>query len=102
VLPSVFRRKKSCWQQTLAAVGLGIFLASLTANFGVVSRTSLGFVLKKNAELKLTPTRAGEIVSTLNAGEPARKLRTRGNYFFIYTDGVAGWIDQSEFGLVNK
>ena len=101
VLPQVFRRNKSGWQ-TLAALGLGIFLASLTANLGVVSRTNLGFVLKRNVELRLTPTRAGEIISTLNAGEPARKLRTRGNYFLIRTASESGWIEQSAFGLVNE
>lgn len=102
MLPQVFRRKKSGWHQALAAVGLGIFLASLTANIGVVSRTNLGFVVKRNAELKLTPTREGEVVSTLNAGEPARKLRTRGNYYFIHTANESGWIEQSAFGLVNE
>lgn len=102
VLPGIFRRKKSGWQQTLVAVGLGFFLASLTANVGVVSRTNLGFVLKKNAPLLLTPTRAGEVILTLNAGEPARKLRTRGNYFFIRTENGLGWIERTDFGLVNE
>ena len=102
VLPSVFRRKKSGWLQALAAIGLGIFLASLTANFGVVSRTNLGFVLKKNSALILTPTRGGEIISTLNVGEPARKIRTHGNYFYIRTASAAGWIDRSAFGLINE
>ncbi|HEY5344937.1 MAG TPA: hypothetical protein VIK62_01175 [Verrucomicrobiae bacterium] len=102
VLPQVFRRKKSGWQQALAAIGLGIFLTSLAANIGVVSRTNLGFVLKKNAELKLTPTRAGEIISTLNAGEPVRELRTRGNYYLIRTVSESGWIDRNAFGLVSE
>lgn len=102
VLPPVFRRKKSGWQQTLAAVGLGIVLAGMTANIGVVSRTNLGFVLKKNAPLRLTPTREGEVISTLNAGEAARKLRTRGNYLFIKTANGSGWIERGSFGLVSE
>lgn len=102
VLPPVFRRKKSGWQQTLAAVGLGVFLAALTANVGVVSRTSLGFVLKKNAPLLLTPTRNGEVVSTLSAGEAARRLRTRGSYDFIQTAGGSGWIERGAFGLASE
>ena len=102
VLPPVFRRKKSGWPQALAAIGLGIFLASLAANLGVVSRTNLGFVLNRNSELKLTPTREAEIISTLSAGEPARKLRTHGNYFFIRTENGSGWIDRSAFGLINE
>jgi hypothetical protein len=66
----------------------------------VVSRTEIGFVLKKNAPLLLTPTREAEVVSTLNAGEPARRLRTRGDYFFIRTAFAAGWISREQFGLV--
>ena len=101
-LPGFFRRRKSGWQRALAAAGLGIFLASMTANVGVVSRTNLGFVVKNNAPLLLTPTRAGEVISTLNAGAPARRLRTRGDYFFIRTANGAGWIARNAFGLVNE
>ncbi len=101
MLPGVFRMKKTGWQQTLAAFGLVFFLFSLTANLGVVSRTNIGFVLKKNAPLLLTPTREGEVISTLNAGEPGRRLRTRGNYYYIGTASGTGWIDTKEFGLIN-
>jgi len=101
-LPGFFRWRKTGWQQALAAVGLGIFLASMTANIGVVSRTNLGFVVKKNAPLLLTPTRAGEEISTLNAGEPARRLRTRGEYFFIRTANGTGWVARDAFGQVNE
>jgi len=100
VLPGIFRRRMAGWHQFLAALAFGIFLFSLTANFGVVSRTEIGFVLKKNASLRLTPTQNGEIVSTLAAGEPARQLRTRGHYLFIRTLGGAGWVEQNEFGLL--
>jgi tetratricopeptide (TPR) repeat protein len=101
-LPQFFRRRKAGWQQALAAAGLGIFLASMTANVGVLSRTNIGFVVKKNATLKLTPTLEGEIISTLAAGEPARQLRVRGNYFFIRTENESGWIERDAFGLVAK
>jgi tetratricopeptide (TPR) repeat protein len=101
-LPRFFRWRKTSGQQLLAAIGLGFFLISMTANFGVVSRTNLGFVLKKNAPLLLTPTRTGEAISTLNAGEPARCLRTRGNYFFIHTANESGWLTREAFGLVNE
>jgi len=100
VLPRIFRRDRRGWQQTLTALGLGAFLFSVTANLGVVSRTDLGFVLKKSAPLLLTPTREGEVISSLNAGEPGRRVRTRGNYYYIRTAGAAGWIDKSGFGLV--
>ena len=101
VLPRVFRRIKSGGQHALAALALGIFIFALTANFGVVSRMNLGFVLKKNAPLQLTPTREGEIISLLNAGEAARVLRRRGDYFFIRTGMAAGWIGCGQVGLVN-
>ena len=100
LLPGIFWRRKAGWQQWLAALAFGVFLFSLTANFGVVSRTQIGFVVKKNAQLQLTPTHNGEIISTLAAGEPARKLRTRGNYVFIRTLGGAGWLEQDDFGLI--
>ena len=100
-LPTFFRRRKTGWQQALAAMGLAVFLASMTVNIGVVSRTNLGFVLK-NAPLLLTPTREGEAIATLNAGEPARCLRARGNYLFIRTANESGWIERGAFGLVNE
>ena len=100
VLPGIFRRRKAGWQQTLAALAFGLFLFCLTANFGLVSRTQIGFVLTKNAPLLLTPTREGEVITTLTAGEPARQVRTRGDYVFIRTLGGSGWIEQSQFRLV--
>jgi tetratricopeptide (TPR) repeat protein len=100
VLPRILRRNRRGWQQTLTALGLGAFLFSVTANVGVVSRTNIGFVVKKTAPLLLTPTREGEVVSSLNAGEPGRRLRARGNYYYIRTAGGAGWIEKSDFGLV--
>jgi len=100
LLPGIFWRRKAGWQQWLAALAFGVFLFSLTADFGVVSRTQIGFVTRKNAQLQLTPTHNGEIISTLAAGEPARKLRMRGNYVFIRTLGGAGWLEQDDFGLI--
>ena len=100
MLPRVFRRRKSGAQQTLAALGLCLFLAAMTANVGVVTRTNLGVVLKKNAPLLLTPTRDGEIVSTLSAGESARVMRRRGNFFYLRTAMGSGWIARENFGFV--
>lgn len=101
VLPGVLRRRKSGWQQALAAVAFGIFLFSLVANYGVLSRTDVGIVLRKNAPLFLTPTKAADQVSTLTAGEPARVVRSHGDYYLIRTAFGVGWIEKGEFGLIN-
>jgi len=98
IFPGIFRRRKTGWQQWLAALAFGIFLFSLAGNFGVVSRTHTGFVLKKNAPLRLTPTQEGEVIATLVPGEPARALRTRGHYLFIRTLAGSGWLEQDDFG----
>ena len=102
LLPRVFRRRRTGWQQWLAALSFSVFLFSLTANVGVVSRTQIGFVLKKNAPLLLTPTRDAEVIIPLAAGEPARAQRIRGDYVFVRTQGAAGWLDRRDFGLISS
>ncbi len=99
-LPAFFRRRKTSGQQALAALGFGIFLLGLTANVGVVSRAEIGFVLKRNAPLLLTPTHTGEVISTLTAGEAVRRVRVRGDYYFIRTANEAGWIQRDQLGLL--
>ena len=99
-LPGILRWRKASWQQAVAALGLGILLVSLPAHFGTLTRTRAGFVLEKDAPLRLTPTTEGEAVTRLAAGEPARWVRTRGNYLFIRTSRNAGWIERSEFALI--
>ena len=99
-LPGILRWRKATWQQAIAALGLGVFLVSIPAHFGTLTRTRLGFVLEKNTPLRLTPTAEGEAVTRLAAGEPARWLRTRGNFLFIRTSRNAGWIGRNEFGLI--
>ena len=97
VMPGIFRRRVVGWQQTLAALAFGVFLFALTADAGVVSRGRIGFVLKKNTALRLTPTREGEIISTLTAGEPGREIRTRGDYVFVRTTSGSGWLERDQF-----
>ena len=102
LLPAVARRQKAGWHQSLAACGLCIFLFSVAANWGIVSRTNLGFVLENNAPLLLTPTRNGEIISTLTPGESAREIRKLGDFYLIRTESQTGWIKREQFGLVSR
>lgn len=99
-LPGFLRRRRAGWQQAVAAMSLGVFLFAMVANVGVVSRTHLGLVTGQDAALRLTPTTEGELITTLNPGEPARKLRVHGHYFFIRTANADGWIDRDQFQLV--
>ncbi|HZT22398.1 MAG TPA: hypothetical protein VFB55_05770 [Verrucomicrobiae bacterium] len=100
ILPGVFRRRLAGWPQILATLAFCVFLFGLTANLGVVSRGHLGLVIKTDAPLRLTPTRDSEVIATLNEGEPARQLRTRGNYYLIRTLFGTGWIERGQFGLI--
>ena len=102
LLPAVFRRQKAGWHQVLAACGLCVFLFSVAANWGVINRMNLGFVLENNAPLLLTPTHEGEVTSTLTSGEPARELRTLGDFYLIRTESQTGWIKREQFGFVSR
>lgn len=100
ILPGIFRWRKAGWHAWLGALAFGAFLFCLTANGGILSRAQTGFVLRKNAPLRLTPTQAGEIITSVSAGEPVRRLRTRGNYVFVRTPSSAGWLEQADFGAL--
>ncbi|HMP82336.1 MAG TPA: tetratricopeptide repeat protein [Verrucomicrobiota bacterium] len=99
-LPPVFRWRKTGWHQALAALGLGVFLLSIPANIGVISRARTGFVLEKNTPLFLTPTEDAESTTTLAAGEPARLVRMRGEFVLIRTQYGRGWVAAKRFGLI--
>jgi hypothetical protein len=100
-LPPLFQRRRSGGLQWFAALAFGLFLFCLAANAGVVSRTQLGFVLKRNAPVQLTPTREGEILTTLAAGEPVHRLKTRGNFYLVRNTFGTGWMERNDIGLVN-
>lgn len=102
MVPRVLRRPKTGWHQSLAAFGLGVCLLSLPPNVGVVTRASLGIVLEKKAPLRLTPTKEGEMVSSLVAGEWVRKLRDRGDYCFVRTPRGTGWVERQQLGLIGR
>lgn len=100
MLPPIFRWRRHGWHQAVAALGLAVFLVCIPAMTGVHSRTRIGFVLEKNTQLRLTPTRDAQTVTMLGAGEPARIERTRGNYFLIRTTFGRGWIERELFGRI--
>jgi len=100
VLPGILRQRKAAWHQALAAFGLMVFLLSVPANVGVHTRTRIGFVLQRDTPLRLTPTREGQPITRLGAGEPARLERARGRYLLIRTGRSLGWVEQGQFGLI--
>jgi len=99
-LPVVLRWRKAGWHHALAALGLGVFLLSLPAHVGVVTRSHIGFVLDRKTPLRLTPTEEAESLVTLAAGDPARLIRTQCGYVFVRTQSGAGWIEREKIGLI--
>jgi hypothetical protein len=79
-LPGIFRRRRTGWQQALAALGLTLFLLTLPAHYGWHTRAKIGFVLEANL--------------------PLRCERTLGGYCFVRFRNAAGWLRREEFGLV--
>ena len=102
LLPSVFRRRKDTWHQAVAALGVTLFLLSVPAQLGVITRSRLGFVLEKETPLRLTPTAEAQVITRLAAGEPARWQKSRGNYVMVRTSRAVGWLETSQFALVNS
>lgn len=100
MLPPIFRAPRRGWHQAIAASGLALFLMCIPAMLGVNSRARIGIVLEQNTPVRLTPTRDGQIVTSLNAGDPARIERTRGKYHLVRTSFGRGWIEQTQFGRV--
>lgn len=99
-LPVVLRWRRAAWHQAVAALGLGVFLLSVPAHVGVVTRSRLGFVLERKTALRLTPTAEADPLAQLAAGEPVRQLRVRGDYAFVRTRNGSGWIERRQLGLL--
>jgi hypothetical protein len=99
MLPGILRRPKATWHQAVAALALMVFLLSLPAHLGIAMRSRLGFVLQKDTPLRLTPTAEAQAITRLSAGEPARCVRTRGEYVLLRTSRALGWVTQDQFGL---
>jgi hypothetical protein len=101
-LPGVFRIRKASWQPAAAVLALGILLLTIPAHVGSVTRSRIGFVLQKDAPLRLTPTTEAEVVTRLQAGQPIRIVRGRGDYVFLRTAHMAGWLKLGQFGLISS
>jgi hypothetical protein len=100
IVPVVLRKRRTTWQQALAAAGLVVFLVSVPAQVGVWTRSHIGFVTGKGVALRLTPTLEAETLTPLAPGEPVRWVRARGNYLFVRTSRSNGWLEKKEIGLV--
>lgn len=100
LVPGVLRWRRAAGHQALVALGLGVFLLTLPANFGVWTKTRIGLVLAPETPLRYTPTAEGEPLTQLAAGEPARVLRERGNYMLIQTRRGEGWVERRQFGFL--
>lgn len=99
-LPGFLRWRRSAFHHGIAALGFMIFLLSLPAQFGVHSRSQIGFVLDRDTLLRLTPTSEAQTITRLGAGEPLRVLRTRGHYVLIQISRGTGWLERGEIGRV--
>lgn len=99
-IPAVFGRRKTVWQQLIAGIGLMLIVLGIPAYIGIHTREKIGFVLRKDAEMKLTPTAEGQVVSRLAPGEPARLLRRKGPYLLVSTAHGKGWLDDTQFALI--
>ena len=100
IVPGVLRWRRSATQQAVVALSLGVLLLTLPANYGVWTHSQIGFVMKRETLLRLTPTAEAEAVSKLAAGEPGRVLRERGKYLFIRTRRTTGWVEREGFTFV--
>jgi len=100
LLPGIMRRPRAAWHQATAALGLTVFLISLPAHLGVLSRTNIGFILHQDTPLRLTPTAEAEVITRLRAGDPARVEKTRGKFALVRTNRTRGWIEAQQLGLV--
>ena len=103
LLPGIFRWRRNDWQQAGAAASLAVFLLTTPALVGVATRAKLGVVRVPEASLLLTPTREGQSLLRLSAGEVARQIGQRGDYVRVRTGSdLEGWLRREEFALVSQ
>jgi hypothetical protein len=100
-LPGLLRWKRNAWTQGGAVLALAVLLCTLPALVGLRSRSTLGVVLAQDPDLRLTPTREGEVLGRLSAGELARVEKSRGEYAYVRAvSDRAGWVRWDEFAKI--
>lgn len=97
-LPALLEIRRTVWTQAGAATAIVIFILTIPALVGIVSRGNVGIVLAADTELKLTPTQEGEMLGKLSEGEMARVEKKRGEFLYIRASSDrAGWVRRNEF-----
>ncbi len=101
VLPRLLGWRRADWHQGVAALLLAIFLLSVPAIYGLTQRAQIGVVLEEETPLRLMPTREGETLVKVAAGEVARVEKVRGDYLYVRAEGDrAGWLRRTDFARI--
>jgi Bacterial SH3 domain len=99
--PRLFGTRRADWHQCTAALLLAVFLLATPALCALHTRGRVGVVLEDETPLRLTPTRDGEALVKLTAGEVARVEREREGYVYVRAEGDrAGWVERREFAKI--
>jgi hypothetical protein len=97
-LPRLLGTVRADWHQAVAALLLAVFLLATPALAGLHTRSRLGVIVEDEVPLRLTPTREGESLVKVMAGEVARVEDAREDYMYVRAEGDrAGWVHQREF-----
>jgi tetratricopeptide (TPR) repeat protein len=100
MLPAIYRNRRTALHQATAALALTLFFLTFPAQIGISTRSNLGFIVKPQAPLRLTPTAEGQVLARFAAGEPARLVRRKGQDVLLRTSHGLGWLRSDEFALI--
>jgi len=103
VLPAILGRRRTAWNQFLAAVAFGVFLLAIAGAAGIQTRTAIGVILSPATPLRQTPTQHAQILTQLAAGELVRCRNIRGSYYFLHTStGDWGWVEKGQLQFIAR